>query len=200
MSDISYGSASYGGDEGRATAAYDDALQSLERPTVISMGHRTADTVDVESPSLRMNAAGVGSAVSPVAVLPAFRSPAIEYGFSALQRWEGVVQSLSDSGDTFWAELHDLDKAPSDGRLMVELYVEDVSQDDAPLLRVGAVFYWTIGYRSALRDGRGTRTRASQLRFRRRPVPKAPDERQIQARVDAIKNLFSDADDDFANS
>lgn len=83
--------------------------------------------------------------------------------FFALQRWEGVVTECRD--DTFLARLTDLTaEGPAEE---VELPLTDVSPEDLPLVELGAVFYWSIGYRD---ESSGRRLRASTLRFRRLPV------------------------------
>jgi hypothetical protein len=89
-------------------------------------------------------------------------SPSKE-AFLALQRWEGVVTECRN--DTFIARLTDLTaEGPAEE---VELSISDVSPEDLSLVELGAVFYWSIGYRD---DASGSRLRASTLRFRRLPV------------------------------
>jgi hypothetical protein len=83
--------------------------------------------------------------------------------FELLQQWEGVV-SETDT-DTFWAELRDLTD-PNSNREIVEIYLQEVADQDKPLVAPGAVFYWSIGYDTTLS---GSRVRASEIKFRRTP-------------------------------
>lgn len=80
----------------------------------------------------------------------------------ALQSWEGVVESLGD--ETFWATLHDLTN-PENPPEVAEIWLEELAEEDRELLRVGAVFYWTIMYD----DTSGSRSRRSDIRMKRMP-------------------------------
>ena len=83
--------------------------------------------------------------------------------FVSMQKWECVT--LSISADSFIARLTDLaHKLPDEEG---EFLLEEVPRSDLPLLKLGAVFYWNVGYIDALN---GQRTRASVIRFRRLPV------------------------------
>jgi hypothetical protein len=83
--------------------------------------------------------------------------------FRVMQKWQGHVLEVRD--DVFLARLSDLTgKSPPED---IELEIGNVAAQDRNLLRVGAVFYWRIGYLDRL-DGQ--RIRASVIRFRRRPV------------------------------
>ena len=87
--------------------------------------------------------------------------PSREYS-KATQKWEGRV--ISVFGDTFKATLSPLvgDEAVQEA----EIYVEDITRDERPLIEPGAVFYWSIGY---LERPSGRR-RESVIRFRRLPT------------------------------
>jgi hypothetical protein len=78
-----------------------------------------------------------------------------------LQEWEGVVQWVE--GDEFGARLTDIaeEGAPEESIFSIR---EEVSRDDRPLVRVGALFSWTIERR---RELTGQIMHASVLRFRR---------------------------------
>ena len=83
--------------------------------------------------------------------------------------WECTVASVS--GDMFTAVLRSL-RDPDDSDKDAEIPVDEVTEDDRELLRPGAVFYWTIGYAIT---ASGTRTRQSELKFRRLPAWTAKD-------------------------
>ena len=61
------------------------------------------------------------------------------------------------------ARLIDLSEKESEGE--AEFALDEIHSDDLPLVKPGAIFYWTIGYL----DKGGQRIRASIIRFRRLP-------------------------------
>jgi hypothetical protein len=100
--------------------------------------------------------------------------------FRSLQSWEGrVVEVLKDS---FVGVLADMTMPGVEEQ--VELDLEEVTPDDLPLVQPGAVFYWSIGYRA---EPSGTRSRASEIRFRRLPRWSEAEIRDVAHRVKALK-------------
>lgn len=85
------------------------------------------------------------------------------YTFRLLQHWDGTVTAIDDG--EFTAEIRDLTD-PANYREEVTLDLDEVSPDDRPLLELGAVFRWSIGYKTS---SAGQRERVSQLRFVRIP-------------------------------
>jgi hypothetical protein len=83
--------------------------------------------------------------------------------FIALQEWEGIV--IERKGDSFVARLHDLSDKQRIGEEEATFPVKEVSDDDLELLKIGAVFRWTIGFQKL----GATKQRISQLVFRRLP-------------------------------
>ena len=103
--------------------------------------------------------------------------------FFSLQKWEGVVLDVYE--DSFFARLSDLteDGLEEEG----EFYIDDVSREDLPLLKPGAVFYWNIGYH----DSRtGQRRKVSEIRFRRLPAWTAKEIDAAKSKAIELKNLF----------
>lgn len=98
-----------------------------------------------------------------------------------LRSWQGVVESVQE--DTFIARLIDRDGMEPD--IEAEIYLDEVFEQDRPLVRAGAVFYWSIGYR----DIPTGRTRFSSLKFRRLPVWQARDIEQARAHATELENL-----------
>ena len=80
-----------------------------------------------------------------------------------LQQWEGVVRRVES--DSFEAELRDLTNS-SNPPEYAEIELGDITPADKPLLQVGAVLYWTIGYET--RES-GQVLRISEMRVRRLP-------------------------------
>ncbi len=83
--------------------------------------------------------------------------------FVSLHKWEGVVTRVA--GESFFAKLTSISSDDPDEE--AEFALAEISAGDLPLLRVGAVFYWNIGYHDA---AGGQRTRGSIIRFRRLPT------------------------------
>jgi hypothetical protein len=84
-------------------------------------------------------------------------------GFKSLNKWEGYVTEFSEDGDDFSAILTDLKNGGT--KEEVTLPVEEVSEQDRPLLQLGALFYWNIGYEKV----NGQIKKASIIRFKRLP-------------------------------
>src|SRR6266511_2905008 len=82
--------------------------------------------------------------------------------FRALQEWEGTV--LDRRADSIHVRL--VDKT-NGGEEEAEILLDEISPHDLPLVRAGAVFYWTIGYRDS---ASGQRSRQSSIVFRRLPA------------------------------
>lgn len=83
--------------------------------------------------------------------------------FKLLQRWDGFVQSVEDN------EFHALIRDDSNEDYPDEEIVLDISEippEDTHLIKIGAVFYWSVGY---VEGPRRPRERVSRIRFRRLP-------------------------------
>jgi hypothetical protein len=105
--------------------------------------------------------------------------------FRALQRWEGVVLECRD--ESFLARLTDLtEEGPAEE---VELPLSDVPREDLDLVELGAVFYWSIGYRDEVGGGRW---RSSTLRFRRLPLWSKQELEAAAERAADIARVFGE--------
>ena len=91
------------------------------------------------------------------------RVAALRTSFRTLQAWEGVVTAVAE--ESFAVKLVDLISNKPDEEADIDF--EDVSKDERPLVRIGAVFLLHVGY--ATSEG-GQRSRTAILRFRRLPV------------------------------
>jgi|ERR1043166_3552315 hypothetical protein len=94
---------------------------------------------------------------------PAVRIHPPRSKFLPLQKWEGTVLKIRK--DSFICRLTDLNRKGLHEE--AEIPIEEVPTTDRPLIELGAVFYWNIGY---LDNEVGQRIRASIIRFRRLPV------------------------------
>lgn len=84
--------------------------------------------------------------------------------FISLQKWEGIVTEIGE--DYFIAKLVNLTgEGPEESATFP--FSEISSEEDTQLLKIGAVFYWSIGY---YERAKGTRIRSSLIRFRRLPM------------------------------
>jgi hypothetical protein len=108
--------------------------------------------------------------------------------FMVLQKWEGTVSRVTATD--FTAILHDLSD-PARGDEEVSLAIDEVSESDRPLLTLGGVFYWSIGYRM---DQWGSRERVSALRFRRLPVWTRRDIEEVNRKADELRRVFGERD------
>ena len=104
--------------------------------------------------------------------------------FRLLQKWEGTVTAVIEG--EFIAELRDLTE-PANYREEATFDVAEVSPDDQPLLVPGAVFHWSIGYRTLAAD---QRERASQLRFVRIPCWHGAAVAEIKRRAAQLQERF----------
>jgi len=105
------------------------------------------------------------------------------YHFDLLQQWEGIVQSIE--GETFTVVLHDLTHDALEHE--ATLPVEEVSPADRKLLKPGAVFYWSIGYKRHLS---GQQERVSAIRMRRLPGWSRRDVEAVERRAAELEHLI----------
>lgn len=102
--------------------------------------------------------------------------------FETLQKWEGYVTNIKK--DSFIATLIDLKNQVPDEE--VEIGFEEIAKEDMELVKLGAVFYWNIGYH----ERHSGRERSSIIRFRRLPVWSQDeiDSDKLKAKVKSIQN------------
>ena len=106
--------------------------------------------------------------------------------FDIKGKWQGHVVSVGE--ETFTAIIEDvLEQSPDE---QVEIYLEEISPDDRPLVVPGAHFYWAIGYRDVIG---GYRMRASIIRMQRLPGWTADDLREARGWATRIQQLAEDA-------
>lgn len=84
--------------------------------------------------------------------------------FVALQEWEGYVTEIFE--DSFSAILVDTTLEETEPGEQAEFDIEEISNHGQSLLKVGAVFVWTIGYNTV----GSTKQRSSQIVFRNLPA------------------------------
>ncbi len=79
----------------------------------------------------------------------------------SVQKWKCVVTDITQQN--FRAKLEDLSQEVNTTYEVAEFDFEEVSPSDLPLLNLGAVFYWSIGYEMK----NGQLTKRSSIRFQR---------------------------------
>jgi hypothetical protein len=98
-------------------------------------------------------------------------------------RWIGTVQRIVPGGFIAVLENQDEPLGPSE---LAEFDNDSVTEGDQALLATGAVFYFSVGYRT---DAKGTRTSFSEVRFRRLPVWTPAEIRSLRV-TDDVDALF----------
>lgn len=112
-------------------------------------------------------------------------TPFSEY-FNVIQSWEGYVIETDEERGVFLAHLKPV-KGES-GDLEAEIYLSEISEDDLPLVKPGAMFYWSIGY---IIKSTGTKINASVIRFRRMPTWSKQDIEDAKKQVKSLRELFN---------
>ena len=118
---------------------------------------------------------------SPLIRLPAGTLPREK--IRVLQKWEGVVTEITE--DSVFADLQDLSELSLPIEV-VEIPIEEISEDDRHLLIEGAVFYWSIGYETS---AGGQLRRMSEIRLRRTPRWTKRAIQQIRKRAEELFEL-----------
>jgi hypothetical protein len=107
------------------------------------------------------------------------------YHFDMRGQWEGTVTAIS--GDEFTVVLRDL-MGPKAEEYDATFAIEEISDEDRDLLQIGAIFYWTIGYRVLHRQ----RLRVSEIRFRRLPAWSRADIARVEKLSRDLDAMFAD--------
>lgn len=142
---------------------------------------------DIKSARPRVPRADQGEFTLNPATDPAATSATKEpvdsaYQFDLRQQWEGVIQEVD--GDELKVILRDL--TGSNPECVAVLPLEEIPAEDLALVKPGAVFYWSIGYK---RDPSGQLDRVSSIRMRRLAWSRRELDR-IEARAKELESLF----------
>lgn len=103
--------------------------------------------------------------------------------FLALASWEGIVLERTDK--SFTARL--IDKKSNGQDLEAEFALEEVSPRDRNLIKLGAIFYWDVGYSE---DKSGQRMRASIIHFRRMPAWSRKEKLRIKQKAQKLRDAI----------
>jgi len=96
--------------------------------------------------------------------------------YTLTQRWLGTITEITQDG--FNAKLEDLNAGGTNE--YAEFFSTEVSKDDKPLVSIGAVFYWSLGYA----NDKGSVKKESIIRFQRLPQWSSED---IDSAVDKAR-------------
>ncbi|MCR9293908.1 MAG: hypothetical protein NXI32_14375 [bacterium] len=104
-----------------------------------------------------------------------------------LQQWECIIQSVDD--ECVCCEMHDLtdESQPVE---YAEIFIQEFSEYDRPLLAEGTAFYWSIGH---VRRSNGQIIRNSEIRVRRMPKLNRSQQAEISTRVARLGELIIDS-------
>lgn len=152
--------------------------------SVSEIKERSNDNDQVERPAEDLQ--GMVARRRAVVAVPAFSNPL--YRFELLQQWECVVREITEGG--FTAVLYDLTDS-SNGAEEATFALEDVPDGDRVLVEPGAVFYWSLGYRTGLT---GEKIRAAQIRFRRLPALTRQERSEAATEAIGFRDLLGRSD------
>lgn len=170
-----------------AISAYENSLQGTNNWRVVGLPSNSSELAEslsrtlaaAHSPALAKDASTLGMDARALAstnglerdFLPVMAVPELhanprkgQLSFSPLQEWEGYVTDISDK--LFIARLVDITGRSNLAEEEAEFPLEDLSQSDLRLIKIGAVFRWTIGYQV---NAAGSKRRVSQVVFRQLP-------------------------------
>jgi hypothetical protein len=126
---------------------------------------QTTSDIDIATIEQQLN---YGNSQDEVLMNPNFNLPSFEKRlnilntrnyFSRTQKWIGHVTS---KGDTYFnAKLKDLSFGGTDE--IAEFEIEEISFEDREMIKIGAAFYWSLGYSNV----NGQRKKESIIRFQR---------------------------------
>ena len=78
--------------------------------------------------------------------------------------WEGCVTDVDNENGVFYAEV--IDKLGGTPNQLVEMFIDEIPDEDRSLIYEGAVFYWTIG---KVEGPLGQQMNFDEIHFRRQP-------------------------------
>ena len=157
-------------------------LVATESPRHDTLANASATPALLLAPEATASSQTEAHAGNRVVLMP--KASPLSYAFDMRQQWEGVVTRVAS--DEFSVVLRDLTDR-SAPELEAVLPLEEVSEEDLPLLCEGAVLYWTIGYEQTQT---GQRKRVSIIRLRRLPAWTRSDLERVRKRADELSELF----------
>lgn len=137
----------------------------IEPPTV----HRPVEIDGTQTKRSNISASALDGVRVLDGIAPLERARLYEYKLSSrldvLQSWEGAITAINFDCGIFVARLYPV-TGNSQEIAEAEFDIDDVSENDLDLLRIGGIFRWMVGYRT---QSYGQRERISAIVFRRLP-------------------------------
>jgi hypothetical protein len=150
--------------------------------------HESPTSIEIDPLSQGDPGVPTGNAKTAAALKNVFSIPAQKKepskGFRLLQRWRGTVAEIRDDG--FDAELRDQTN-PSSPREAASFGLEELSEGDEELIRIGSVFYWCVGYEVSETLQRRL---VSEIIFRRLPGWTRREISEIQKEASELEEFF----------
>jgi len=106
--------------------------------------------------------------------------------FEVLKKFECAVTNIDLENREFTAKVKSLDLSDRQD-YEADFDIDEVSDDDLDLLKIGSVFYWHIG---RYRNAQGTKSNVSEITFRRLPTWSKSRISKIGAIVDKLKSIL----------
>ncbi|PYS47784.1 MAG: hypothetical protein DMG13_26990 [Acidobacteria bacterium] len=110
--------------------------------------------------------------------------PKVSFHFQVLQQWEGTVVEVQD--ESIVVRLRDLATSET-AEKRATISKDEVSDSDQDLVKLGAVFYWIIGYRIELH---GQKSMVSTIKFRRLPSWTRRELKRVEERASEFDIFF----------
>jgi len=107
--------------------------------------------------------------------------------FHAIQEWEGYVVKFED--DSIVAHLVNLTEGDTYASEAAIIPIEEISEHDMNIAKIGSIFRWVIGYEETIE---GTRKRVSSIVFRDLPKVTENDIREGDEWAKKIASVISD--------
>ena len=111
--------------------------------------------------------------------------------FHSLKNSEGQVISIDFENHDVLIKFHEIGSKDDVVEEVVFDFAE-ISESDMDLLKEGAIVYWNIGY---LEEISGTRSRISELKFRRMPAWSKNDVVKVNKKAAEFKKFFNNSND-----
>jgi hypothetical protein len=112
--------------------------------------------------------------------------PKVSFHFQVLQQWEGTVIGIED--ESIIVRLRDLAGSEVPEK-RATISRDEVSDSDHNLIRVGAIFYWVVGYRIELH---GQKSIVSTVKFRRLPSWTRRELKRVEDRASEFDIFFEE--------
>lgn len=113
------------------------------------------------------------------------KRPVSTFNFVAMQEWEGYVTEIKE--DTFTAILVDVTKKDNEPTEEADFEMDEISNSDKKLLKIGSVFRWAIGYNTS----GSTKMKSSFVVFRNLPAYSKKELAAAQTKAESLSKSIN---------